>query len=319
MQPNKRIVSLLASATEIVCALGAGEMLVGRSHECDNPDWVRQLPSCSEPAFDVSASSVEIDTEVRRRIRSGEPLYHINGDLIRDMCPDLLITQEHCEVCAVTPGDLERSGACSLTSQQIALSASSLEDICESIRRISQALGLKEQGEALVRREQQRLNMVREKASRFRRPTVVMLEWTEPLFAMGNWGPELVEIANGELLLGKKGEYSAAIPAEQLQQADPEYLIVAPCGFNLERSLREQAVLERYPWWHELQAVRKGNLVFADGNLFFNRSGMTISQTAEIIAEILHGISFGETSGAHWRRIEPSTAHDTVHSASLKH
>ncbi len=304
MQPDKRIVSLLASATEIVCALGAGEMLVGRSHECDNPDWVRQLPSCTEPAFDVSASSMEIDTEVRRRIRSGEPLYHIDGDLIRDMRPDLLITQAHCEVCAVTPGDIERSSACTLTARQIALSASTLDDIFKSIREISQALGLQEQGETLVHREQQRLDMVREKALRFRRPTVVMLEWTDPLFAMGNWGPELVEIANGELLLGKKGEYSAAIPAEQLRDADPEYLIVAPCGFNLERSLQEQTILERYPWWQKLQAVRKGNLAFADGNLFFNRSGMTISQTAEIIAEILHGISFDGTSSAHWRRLQ---------------
>jgi len=308
MQSEKRIVSLLASATEIVCALGAGKMLVGRSHECDNPEWVRQLPSCTEPAFDISVSSLEIDMEVRRRIRAGEPLYHVDGDLIRDMRPDLLITQAHCEVCAVTPGDIERSSACTLTARQIALSASTLDDIFKSIREISQALGLHEQGEALVRREQQRLDEVREKAARFRRPTVVMLEWTDPLFAMGNWGPELVEIANGELLLGKKGEYSAAIPAEQLRDADPEYLIVAPCGFNLERSLQEQAVLERHPWWQELQAVRKGNLVFADGNLFFNRSGMTISQTAEIIAEILHGISFGGTSNAHWRRLETARA-----------
>ena len=122
---------------------------------------------------------------------------------------------------------------------------------------------------------------------------------------MGNWGPELVEIANGELLLGEKGKYSAAIPAEQLRDADPEYLIVAPCGFNLERSLQEQTVLERYPWWCELQAVRKSNVAFADGNLLFNRSGMTVSQTAEVIAEILHGVPFsGRTEGVHWRRIE---------------
>ena len=284
-----RIVSLLASATEIVCALGAGEMLVGRSHECDNPDWVRRLPACSEPAFDVSVSSREIDTEVRRRLRSGEPLYHVHGELIRELRPDLLITQAHCEVCAVTPGDVQRSGACALTAQQMALSAASLEEIFQSIRRISQALGLEEQGEVLVRRERQRLDTVSEKAARFAPPTVVMLEWTDPVFAMGNWGPELVEIANGKLLLGRKGEYSAAIPGEQLRDADPEYLIVAPCGFNLERSLRELTVLEQYPWWRELQAVRNGNVAFADGNLFFNRSGMTISQTAEIIAEILHG------------------------------
>ena len=298
-----RIVSLLASATEIVCALGAGEMLVGRSHECDNPDWVRKLPSCSSPAFDVSVSSLEIDTEVRRRLHAREPLYHVHGELIREMRPDLLITQAHCEVCAVTPGDVQRSDACALTTRQIALSASSLEQIFHSIRQISQALGRQDQGEALIQREQRRLDAVRQKVARFPQPTVVMLEWADPMFAMGNWGPELVEIANGKLLLGKKGEYSAAIPAERLRDADPEHLIVAPCGFNLERSLQELAVLRRYPWWPELQAVRKGKVAFADGNLFFNRSGMTISRTAEIIAEILHGVQFPGTNGAHWRRV----------------
>jgi len=240
-----RIVSLLASATEIVCALGAGEMLVGRSHECDNPDWVRRLPACSEPAFDVSVSSREIDTEVRRRLRSGEPLYHVKGELIRELRPDLLLTQAHCEVCAVTPGDVERSGACALNALQISLSASSLDEIFQSIRQIAQALNLEERGEIVVRCEQQRLDAVREKAARFSPPTVVMLEWTDPVFAMGNWGPELVEIANGKLLLGRKGEYSAAIPGEQLRDADPEHLIVAPCGFNFERSLRELTVLEQ--------------------------------------------------------------------------
>jgi len=294
-----RIVSLLASATEIVCALGAGEMLVGRSHECDNPEWVRRLPACSSPAFDVSVSSCEIDTEVRRRLRSGEPLYHIHGELIRELRADLLISQSHCEVCAVTPADLERSGACASPARQVVLSASSLEEIFQGIQRIARELSLEERGERVICREQERLDTVRERAARLRRPSVVLLEWADPLFAMGNWGPELVEIANGELLLGEKGKHSAAIPGEQLRDADPEYLIVAPCGFNLHRSLQEQTVLERYPWWRELQAVRNGNVAFADGNLFFNRSGMTISETAEIIAEILHGGSFGLERSTH--------------------
>lgn len=300
-----RIVSLLASATEIVCALGAGEMLVGRSHECDNPDWVRKLPACSSPAFDISVSSGEIDAEVRRRLRSGEPLYHIHAELIRELRADLLITQSHCEVCAVTPGDVERSGACLPAARQVALSASSLEQIFDGILRIGEALGLEDRAKALIREQRDRLDIVREKVARFTRPTVVMLEWADPIFAMGNWGPELVEIANGELLLGKMGEYSAAIPSEQLRDANPEYLIVAPCGFNLQRSLREQSVLERFPWWRDLQAVRNGNVAFADGNLFFNRSGMTVCQTTEIIAEILHCVSFaGGTDGVSWRRIE---------------
>ena len=306
-----RIVSLLASATEIVCALGAGEMLVGRSHECDNPEWIRRLPACSEPAFDVSVSSGEIDREVRRRIRAGEPLYHVLGERIRELHADLVITQSHCEVCAVTPGDVERS--CGHDARQLSLSAISLEEIWESILRIAQALSLEERGNARVGRERQRLDMVRDEVARFRRPTVVMLEWTDPLFAMGNWGPELVDIANGELLLGEKGEYSAAIPAEQLRDADPEFLIVAPCGFGLKRSLREQSVLERYPWWHELRAVQNGKVAFADGNRFFNRSGMTVSQTAEIIAEILHGISFAEnTEGIHWRWSEANVAQGSI-------
>ena len=306
-----RIVSLLASATETVCALGAGEMLVGRSHECDNPPWVRTLPACSGPAFDISIPSGEIDAEVRRRVRAGEPLYHIHTDLIRSLRPDLVITQSHCEVCAVTPADLERSGGCLIPADQLSIAASTLAEIYSSMQRIAERIGLKERGEVLVAAERRRLERVRDLAAGFRRPTVVMLEWTDPLFAMGNWGPELVEIANGELLLGKTGEYSAAIPAELVRDADPEFLIVAPCGFDLERTLCEQATLERLDGWAKLRAVREGKLVFADGNLFFNRSGMTVSRTAEIIAEILHGISFVapevETYGESWRRTPTPT------------
>ena len=267
-------------------------MLVGRSHECDNPDWVRSLPACSSPAFDIAVSSGEIDAEVRRRLRSGEPLYHIHGELIRELHADLLITQAHCEVCAVTPGDVERSGACLPAAHQVALSASNLDEIFQGILQIGQALGLEDRAEAVIRGEHERLDKVGKK---FRAP--VGQPWScssgRPIFAMGNWSPELVEIANGELLLGKKGEYSAAMPSEQLRDADPEYPIVAPCGFNLQRSLREQGGLERHPWWPDLRAVRNGKIAFADGNLFFNRSGMTVSQTAEIVAELLHGVSFG--------------------------
>jgi iron complex transport system substrate-binding protein len=300
-----RIVSLLASATEIICALDAGEMLVGRSHECDNPPWVRRLPACSEPAFEISVSSGEIDAEVRRRLRAAEPLYVIHADVIRELAPDLVITQDHCDVCAVTPGNVERSGTCQIAMDQLALSASSVEGILDSIQQVAERMGLAERGRELVERERRRLRAVSDQTRRFRRPTVVVLEWTDPVFAMGNWGPELVEIANGESLLSRKGEYSAAIAAEHLRAADPEYLIVAPCGFHLQRALLDQAILEHHTWWGELQAVRKGNLIFADGNLFFNRSGMTISQTAEIIAEILHdGVTFAsQTEGVYWRRV----------------
>jgi iron complex transport system substrate-binding protein len=304
-----RVVSLLAGATEMVCALGAGEALVGRSHECDNPSWVRRLPPCSRPAFDISVSSGEIDAEVRRRLHAGEPLYHIDTELIRELRPDLVITQSHCDVCAVTPADLDR-GSCVIAARQLSLSAATIEGILQSVLQVAEALGLPEQGRAVVDRERQRLEAVRQRTAVLRRPTVVMLEWTDPFFAMGNWGPELVEIANGEPLLGHAGEFSTALPAEQLRDADPEYLIVAPCGFDLERAEREQAVLERHPWWSGLRAVRNGNVAFADGNLFFNRAGMTVSQSGEMIAEILHGVANGgPTENIHWRRIAPTLAH----------
>jgi iron complex transport system substrate-binding protein len=311
-----RIVSLLASGTEIVCALGAGGSLVGRSHECDNPPWVRSLPPCSEPAFDISVSSRAIDTEVNRRIRSGEPLYRLNTELIASLAPDLIIAQEHCEVCAVTPADVERSGCSVPPARMLALTASSIDGIFESIMQVARALGREEQGRSLVCREQERLANVRKMTAGQARPSVVMLEWTDPIFAMGNWAPELVEIANGQPLLGNKGRHSFAIAFDQVIQADPDFLIVAPCGFNFERAWQERRVLQAYPGWNELRAVQEHRVAFADGNLFFNRSGMTISQTAEIIAEILHGVirqgvTFASPAeGLHWKwmsRCEEST------------
>ena len=140
--------------------------------------------------------------------------------------------------------------------------------------------------------------------ARFPRRSVGLLEWTDPVFVMANWAPELTEAANGDPVLGRKGEYSAAIDGKKLLEVDPEYLIIAPCGFNLERSLGEQTRLEQYSWWAELRAVRSGNVAFADGNMLFNRSGMTLAQTAEVIAEILHGVRFDDSFGTHWRRME---------------
>lgn len=299
-----RIVSLLASATEIVCALGAGDCLVGRSHECDNPDWVRKLPQCSEPAFDIHVSSREIDAEVNRRIRAREPLYVIHADRIRELAPDLVIAQEHCEVCAVTPADVARANCDLGGARVLPLSAGTLDGIFESIQQVAGALGLEEKGCEVVARERTRLESVRARTAGLRRPTVVMIEWTDPVFCMANWGPELVEAANGELLLGKPGQHSTSMDGKHVAEADPEVLIVAPCGFALERALQDRPVLEAYPWWSGLRAVRKGRVAFADGNLFFNRSGMTAVQTAEIVAEILHGVTFGESArGKHWRYI----------------
>lgn len=283
-----RVVSLLASATEIVCALGAGDCLVGRSHECDNPDWVRSLPSCTRPAFDVSLSSGAIDAELRRRLKAGEPLYHVDTGLIRQLRPDLLITQAHCEVCAVTPGDVERAG-CVAVERAVALTTGSLDGIFQGITTVAQALDRAAEGNRLIEQMRARIEAVTESVRHRPAPTVVMLEWTDPMFPMGNWGPELAEAANGRVLLGEKGRHSSAIPWDQVRAADPDFLIIAPCGFDLARTAREVPALEALPGWLGLRAVQAGRVALADGNKYFNRSGMTIVETIQIIADILHG------------------------------
>jgi iron complex transport system substrate-binding protein len=284
-----RVLSLLASGTEIVCALGAGDTLVGRSHECDNPPWVRTLPACTRPAFDVSMSSGEIDAEVRRRLHLHEPLYHVDADRIRDLHPDLLITQMHCEVCAVTPDDVDRVGCGILASQVLALGAGTVDGIFDGVRGIALSLDLQSAGEDLIATMRSRMRAVTDAVRDKPTPTVVMLEWTDPIFSMGNWGPELVEAANGQVLLGEKGQYSRAISWKEVRDADPDFLIIAPCGYDIARTVRELPLLEALPGWSHLKSVRAGTVAVADGNLYFNRSGTTIVETVEILAEILHG------------------------------
>ena len=284
-----RVVSLLASGTEIVCALGAGDALVGRSHECDNPEWVRDLPACTRPAFNVTGSSRDIDAEVRRRVKANEPLYDVDADLINKLTPDLLITQVHCDVCAVTPNDVARAGCAVLTRQVVSLSAGTVAGIYDGIRTVAHALDRSEAGEDLIADMQARIDAVTALVRGRPVPTIVLLEWTDPMFATGNWGPELVEAAGGMLLLGEKGRHSTALPWEQVLEADPDYLIVAPCGFDLDRTMQEVPVLERLPDWFNLTAVKKGHVVLADGNKYFNRSGITIVETVQILGDILHG------------------------------
>jgi len=298
-----RIVSLLSSGTEIVCELGAGKNLVGRSHECDNPDWVKKLPVCSRPAFEVEMSSREIDTEVRRRMRQNEPLYYVDAELITRLEVDVLITQEHCEVCAVTPTDVARTGCEGLAEQVLALSAGSVQGIYNGILAVGKAIDRVAVAKNLVARIQQKIDNVHQAVRRQSRPTVIVLEWADPIFPMGNWGPELVEAANGNLLLGEKSGHSHATSWARVREADPDYLIIAPCGYSLSRSMGEIPILEALPGWFDLTAVKNRRVAFADGNKFFNRSGTTIAETVEIIAEILHDYRLRSSrEGSAWQR-----------------
>jgi len=302
-QPN-RIVSLLASGTELVCALGLGDKLVGRSHECDFPAWVTRLPAVSRPTFDISGSSRDIDQRVRERLASGAPLYEVDERLLLELAPDVVITQTHCEVCAVSPADLAHGLSPRLVREQVvALSAGTVDGILRGFREVASVLGRPQEGEALVARVRDKLARLADRTRDLPRPSVVCLEWIEPPFAMSNWGPELVDLAGGESLLAQPGAHSSTLPWDELVRADPDVLVVAPCGFGLERTLREMPGLAGHPAWSQLGAVRSRRVFVADGNLYFNRSGPSVFETPDILAEILHPDLFSpEHEGSAWRK-----------------
>lgn len=292
-----RIASLLASATELICDLGAGEQLVARSHECDHPSWVKQLPCASRPTFDITGSSKQIDTLVRERLSAGEPLYTVDESLLLELRPDIIITQTHCEVCAVSPANV---GSELCRRQVAALSTGTLEGIFDSFRQIARVID--RDVEPLIGRIEARLAEIERTLAGAPRPTIACLEWIEPIFNMGNWGPELVQRAGGVQLLGTPGAHSTTTHWESVRDADPDYVLIAPCGFSLDRALGEMSFLERLPNWRDLRAVREGRVFVADGNLYFNRSSPSVFTSVEILAEILHPDRFPPAHAAYWRR-----------------
>ncbi len=299
-----RIVSLLASATELVCALGAGERLVGRSHECDHPAWVTRLPAVSRPTFDIGGSSREIDERVRTRLHAGQPLYEVDDAAIAALAPDVLITQTHCEVCAVSPADLAHAISAQLVRKQVvALRTGSLEAILEGFVDVARVIGASPAGEQLVSTIRANMAALAERTRALPHPAVVCLEWIDPVFAMGNWGPELVDLAGGASALGTPGAHSVGISWDAVRKVDPEVLVVAPCGFGLERATTEMHLFAERPGWRDLRAVRSGRVFVADGNLYFNRSGPSLFETPEILAEMIHPHHFSPRhDGRAWRR-----------------
>jgi iron complex transport system substrate-binding protein len=300
-----RVVSLIASATEIACALGFEGQLVGRSHECDFPESVKRLPVCTEPKFDVEGSSSEIDQRVKGVLRDGLSVYRVHADLLRQLRPDVIVTQSHCEVCAVSQRDVEQAVYDWLGSrpQVVSLAPNGLADVWDSIRQVAAALGDPGRGEELIRGLRERVAAIGERARTLpERPTVAFVEWIDPLMAGGNWVPELIELAGGVNLFGEAGKHSPWMTWDELRRRDPDVIFVAPCGFDLGRTRREMASLAGRPEWGELRAVRRGRVYVADGNQYFNRPGPRLVESLEILAETLHAgaFQFGHR-GAGWQ------------------
>jgi iron complex transport system substrate-binding protein len=288
-----RIVSLISSATEIVHALGEMDNLVGRSHECDFPGQVASLPVCTRPTIPVTGDSREIDRLVKDRLRDALSVYEVFPDVLERLQPTHIITQTQCEVCAVSLKDVEAALArgLSCSPQVVPLNPNSLDDVWEDIRRVARALGIADRGEAVVEELKARMCAISGRAlSRPERPRVACIEWIEPLMAAGNWVPELVEMAGGVNLFGEAGRHSPWMNWEQLVAADPEVIVVMPCGWDPARAEPEMHWLTARPEWAELRAVRASRVHLVDGNQYFNRPGPRLVESLEILAAILHPV-----------------------------
>jgi iron complex transport system substrate-binding protein len=286
-----RIVSLIASATEIVHALGQFESLVGRSHECDFPEAVAGLPVCTRPAISVSGDSREIDRLVKDRLREAVSVYEVFSDVLERLQPTHIITQTQCEVCAVSLKDVEAALAAGISSNPriVPLHPNALADVWDDIRRVAGALGIGGRGEAVVDELKGRMcSISRQALSDRTRPTVACIEWLEPLMAAGNWVPELVEMAGGVNLFGEAGKHSPWMSWEQLVAADPEVIVIMPCGWDPARTQPEMHWLTDRAEWTRLRAVRNGRVHLTDGNQYFNRPGPRLVDSLEILAGVLH-------------------------------
>jgi iron complex transport system substrate-binding protein len=302
----KRVVSLIASATEIVCALGARDLLVGRSHECDFPPEVARLPSLTEPKFPVTGTSYDIDARVKAIVQEGLSVYRVDAERLEALRPDIIVTQDQCDVCAVSLKDIE-AALCAWGGRKVeivSLKPDALDDIWEDIARVARALGRERQGKRLVEELKARMARIAEQSGAARtRPRGAMIEWIDPLMAGGNWMPELVEMAGGENLFGVAGQPSPWLDWDQIVVADPDLILVHPCGFDMARTLQEMPFLERRAGWRELKAVQRDRIFVADGNQYFNRPGPRIVESLEMLAEIFHPELFpSRYEGRGWMR-----------------
>ncbi len=290
-----RVVSLIASATEIVAALGCEAMLVGRSHECDYPSTVLRLPQVSKPLFPVGPSSKAIDLAVKDRVRRALSIYEVDAELLQSLRPDVILTQTQCAVCAVTPGDVEQA-VCELTDRAVrvvALEPNGLGDVWQDIRRVAQALGEEAKGALLVSSLRARVLKIAARAAALpTRPRLAVVEWIEPLMSAGNWMPELVEMAGGTSVFGVAGQHSPGMTWGDLVSADPDAILISPCGFGIPRTLAELNLLQEQDGWRDLRAVREGRVFVADGNAYFHRPGPRLVESLEILAELLHPATF---------------------------
>ena len=286
-----RICSLLPSATEVIALLGLSEELVGISHECDYPPSVKNVPSMVEPMIPPHGlSSDDIDRQVHQLVASGQRLYQLNDQLLRQAQPDLILSQDLCHVCAVTPDQLYEA-LCGMLQQPtiLTLNPSTVHDVIDDVVRIGDAAGRSAEGRRLAAQLRDRLAVIQARVQNTsHRPRVACIEWLAPLYVAGHWVPEMVQLAGGQDVLAQPGSSSRVVTWDEILNAAPEVLIVMPCGFSVERTHTELLELMQQPGQWRLSTDLAQHTFLVDASSYFSRPGPRLIDGIELLAAILH-------------------------------
>lgn len=288
-----RIVSLLPSATEIICQVGLAEHLVGVSHECDYPSFVKKLPSVTESLIPKDATSIEIDVAVRKQLSTKKAIYNLDMTVLKELKPDFIITQSLCEVCAVAEDEV-LDAVCELpgNAQIINLEPMTLEDVFDTLLLVGEETGFKKQSNDAVNALKKRVQTVIDNTEKYipinLRPELVFLEWLDPPFNAGHWTPELIEYAGAKSLLSNKHKPSTTLDWNAVVEIDPEVIFIACCGYDLERTLLDVPILSNKVEWQTLKSVKQNKVYLTDGNAYFSRPGPRLVDGLEIMANALH-------------------------------
>ena len=292
-----RIVSLLPAATEITAALGLMEQVVGVSHECDFPKEANARPRVTHcPVHNAGLASGEVDQWVRRALRDNGTIYTIDEPLLRELRPNVILTQKLCDVCAVGYGTVARLAETLPGPPQVVnLEPTSLTDIFDDIRSVAEACSVPERAHEIIAGLSERLEFVRHRADRIsHRPRCFLMEWVDPPFCSGHWGPELVEIAGGRDSLGRKNQPSAQVDWREVIDARPEIMVLALCGYDISHARRDYELLQSFPDFGSIPAALDGDIYLVNASAYFARPGPRIVDSLEILAGILHPGEFSE-------------------------
>ncbi|HZF02077.1 MAG TPA: cobalamin-binding protein [Methylomirabilota bacterium] len=292
---NLRIVSFLPAATEMVFALGLGDNLAGVSHECDFPPQAKQKPIVVKPALALDKMTLrEIDIAVAERIGSGQSLYQVDEILLRGLKPDLIVTQNLCQVCAPSGNELTVALKTLGSKPEIVwMSPHSIEEIFQNILELGRATNRLREAEKIISECRARLEKISSQTKNLSRPKIFCVEWADPVYCAGHWVPEMVEIAGGVDELARKGTDSVRIKWDGVRKYAPEILILSPCGFHLAQALEQISILKSLPGWAEIPAVRNGKVFCADANSYFARPGPRVVEGTELLAHLIHPELFG--------------------------